>query len=349
MAETLSSLSGSVLRRLSDLAGAYWSREEIDDYVRRRYRELALRTRAFADWTYLENLPAGFTHTADWEEAYGTFRYGVANFTYEQERRRMTEDDRLGPANHTSPFEATGGYLSRAAASTAIPATAEMPATVTEIERALWDARTIDAATILDVQLRDSRYHLTEGEVFAYTWQQDGVRTFRKIRIPAAQADTYTVTGSWGAVRSLGDVTSTSLSGTWGIPRRIPGQHPLGADRFGAPRRFYRDGTNVRVEHWREGRALTSSADVCELPDRYAAYLRDGAVALALARNGDGQQLRLAAHYGQRWERGIARLVARRRRLVAARVGMLGGGATRPRRNGPPRPRLPWQFGQEMR
>jgi hypothetical protein len=343
----------------------------------------------FPDWTYLENLPRGFACTAMWEEPFLAFRYGRANFTSVDELRLLGEKDRNGPANHTSPFEATDGWLSLAGASTAIPATAELPATVTEIERVLWDKATIDATHPRAARQMDTRYQETKGEVFAYTWREDGVRTLRKIRVPAAQADTYVVNGWWGILRDPADVTTDTPTGTWGIPRRIPGHHPMGAFRFGLPRRCYRDEKNVRVEHWRMSRFITPLAigtvlteipafdprafdsgafqassrplgsnvatlpynpnEVCELPQRYALYLVDYAIYRCLGRRGPGQSLDLSKHYEMRWGRGLARIKQRLERVQHTRAGTLGSPA-RVLGHGPPRgPRLPHSYGSRVR
>ena len=146
-----------------------------------------------------------------------------------------------------------------------------------------------------------------------------------------------------GAARHTGDTTS----GSRGIPRCVPTQYPIGSNHWGTPRRVYRDGTNVKVEHWRSGRSL-DDADGCELPARYAYYLRDYAQARALTRVGPGQDNVLGKHYGERWQRGVARVIRRRELLQSPRVGtltpapVLGGGR-------PPRPKLPWNYGRTIR
>jgi hypothetical protein len=407
MSLTLRQLQGEVSRRLGDSAAAIWPVPEVTSYLQAGYRQIATTLPVFWDVLYLENLPRGFSYTQPWERTYlrgpATFDYGVANYTADFERR-VAGDERLryGPANHTSPFEATDGALSRAHATTTIPATADLPATVTALDRVTWDQRGIDALSKRVAEDSDSRYQFTRGEVYGYLWQQDGIRTLRKVRVPAAQADTVTVDGSmgilrrptdlstdtvvlgeeepiggsWGLPRSLGlgGVTGTSgtwgsprgvysgtVTGTWGVPRaqpaftsyfglprRIPGQHPMGAERFGLPRRPYLERTNVRVEHYRQGATFTALTDVCELPDRYALYLRDYAQARCYAREGPGHDPTLAAHFDQRWARGLARILRRVQTVTRERVTVLGGdGAPMMRR--PPRPQLPWAYGSRVR
>jgi hypothetical protein len=231
-----------------------------------------------------------------------------------------------------------------------IAATVDVPATVTEIERATWDGMTLEATTPQRAQRIDPRYQLTKGEVYAYTFRQDGMRTFRKIRVPATTADTYAATGtSWGLLRSTADLSTTTPTGSWGIVRRLPTTYAMGWDApWGTPRRAYRTGKNVCIEHWREGRPMVAASDVCELPDHYARYLRDYAQARCLGRSGPGQDQRLSAHYDQRWLRGLERIKRRVALVNRAHVGTLGG-TTGVLGGAPPRPRLPWNYGQRVR
>jgi hypothetical protein len=374
---TLGELVTAVLTRLGDLPQRIWTQEEATFHLVAGYQELATTLGVFWDQLYLENLPRGASYSQPWERAFvvrfpGGFDYGYANFTAEFERR-MLGDERLryGPANHTSPFEATDGLLARAGASTAIPATAEVPKTVTRLERATWDNRGIEALQARTLQQGDSRYEITKGEVFGYTWQKDGLRTLRKVRVPSAQADTATINGSWGGLRDPTDLSTDTITGygvaafdddgfsdgfftddthaaLWGVPRRIPGHHPLGTVRFGLCRRPYLEGKNVRVEHFRHGRAMVQAHDVCELPDRYTIYLRDYAQARLLERPGPGQDLKLAAHFDQRWARGLARITRRLDVVDRERTAVLGGdGPSLTTR--PPRPSRPWAYGSTVR
>lgn len=351
----LADLRDDVLTRLGDPHTVIWTTAEVDARLRDGYLLLASTLHVFWDQVFLENLPASFSYTQPWEKEYlsqiGGFDAGCANFTAEVDRRALGDErQRYGPANHTSPFEATDGWLSNVGLDTSIPATAELPTTLTAIDRVLWDRRAIDAMEARRIQAVDSRYEITKGEVYGFLWQKDGIRTLRKVRVPAAQSDSPTVTGNWGIVRNPSAVATTDAtpSGTWGIPRQIPGQHPMGATFWGTPRRFFLDGKNVRVEHFRQGRAMTAPTDVCELPDRYALYLRDYAQGKCLARPGPGQDLQLADHFDQRWQRGLAR-IARRLRLVDAQRVVVMGGDGRPSVSRPPRPSRPWPYGSVVR
>ena len=346
---TLADLRETVLRRLGDTQEQVWTHAEVELHLTSGYRRLAFLVRLFWDQLFLENLPPGFSVTQEWEQDYADFAYGVGNFTFEDERRLADWDGMLGPAKHTCPDELS--LMAAMGDPMEMAATVDVPATVTEIERATWDGMALTAMTPQRAQRMDSRYQLTKGEVYAYTFRQDGIRTFRKIRVPSATADAYTVTGSsWGLLRDTTDISTTTPTGTWGIVRQLPLNFAMGfgATPWGAPRRPYRTGKNVCVEHWREGRPMVSPTDVCELPDYYARYLRDYAQARCLGRSGPGQDQRLSAHYDQRWLRGLERIKRRVARVDHAHVGVLGGN-THTLGGPPPRPKLPWAYPQQVR
>jgi hypothetical protein len=354
---TLQDLREQVQHRLGDDDGAIWTTDEVDGNLVDGYLQIATQLPVFWDIAYAENLPRGFSVTQPWEllllDGSGDFNYGVANFTAGFERlagASMGFDSRkrYGPANHTSPFEATDGLLSRAGASTAIPATAELPKTLTKLDRVSWDTRAIDALEPRSYARLDSRFEITTGEVYGFMWQKDGVRTLRKVKVPASQCDTVTVTGSWGVLRTPADLTSTTPTGTWGIARVIEGHHPIGPDVWGAPRRVYLEGKNVRVEHFRQGRVLSASNSVCELPNRYARYIVDYAIGSCLDRPGPGYDALLAKHFLDRWRRGLARIARRLELVDTERVAVMGG-AGQPSVFRPPRPALPWAYGSRVR
>lgn len=333
-------------RALNDASSAFWADAEIDTYVDRAYDDLARASRAIWDIRYAENLPAGFSSTQPWEASFVTFDYGVANYVCDDERTLLGDEGHMvGPAYHTTPADLP--FLDDVRESSPMLATADLPETVTEIDRPTWDNKPIPVLMPSQAERLDSRYELTTGEVGALLASQNGVRTIRKIRVPAEQADAFTVHDTWGICRSMADVSAdTTVSGSWGIPRRVAGHFPMGPERFGMPRRFYQDGKNVRIEHWRKGRSLDEGA--WELPDRSARYARDYALAQCYQRRGPAQDVTLAKHYASRYERGKARLIRRVGQMARQRVGQMGGTATM-RRTGPPRPTLPWQYGSRVR
>jgi hypothetical protein len=354
--KTFGQLLDETQHLLGDDDGVIWTRAQVLVDVQDGYQQIANKLPVFWDAVYLENLPRGFSVTQPWElehlQASGGFNYGVANFTAEFERRAgqslgWDERDRYGPGNHTSPFEATDGLLARAHASTDIPAVAEVPDTVTSLDRVTWDGRGLDVLEPRSFQLLDSRYEITKGEVYAYMWQKDGLRTLRKVRVPAAQCESYTVNGSWGIMRTPADLSSDVPTGTWGVPRIVESQHALGPEGFGLPRRYYKEQKNVRVEHFRQGRRYVNDLTVCELPPRYATYLRDYALSRAYAVPGPGFDLDLSKHYELRWKRDLARVERRTQTVDTEHVYVMGAG--RPNLVGPPRPKYPWQYGSRVR
>jgi hypothetical protein len=223
--------------------------------------------------------------------------------------------------------------------------TITLPAGVVEIERITWDDRALDATVAGRARRWDPRYQLTEGDVVAYTWQQDGPRLLRLIHSPAQQpVPAATYTGTFGIPRTLADVTDATISGTWGIPRNIPEHQPSPAG-FGIPRNFPGGDFYLKIEHWRHFDANCESA---EIPERYWLYLIDYAQWQALKRNGPGQNFKLAQLYKVRWDRGIARIRWRADRQGQQRSARFGGPLDHPLA-GPPRPKLPWQYGSNVR
>lgn len=350
----LRNLAQRVLHRLGDSAQKIWTYEEIVSYIERGAKELTADAHIVWDQAYLENLPAGFNFTADFEAAYAIdgFFYGQAQSTYPDEaaiadEEALIESDDHIVANHTSPADLN--LFAGSSANEASPAVSQLPASMTDLERATWDHRTIEASTTARAQRFDSRYQITEGEVYAYVTQDDGPNSFRKVRVPAAMADIYEYDGAWGVVRNLDTVApDEDITGSWGIPRRIPGWHPMGnTEGFGMPRRFYRDGKNVKIEFFRHPRIDSSMLD-SELPERYFLYLADFAQREALRRNGAGQNYKMAQLYDDRWKRGIERVKRRLQVQNKKRTHRLGGDVLR-YASGPPRPKLPWQYGDDVR
>lgn len=343
---TLTSLCADVLARLGDNDASVWTANEVQTYLRQGYHELALSARAFWDQAYLENQTPGFSCTAAWEVAYLGFDYGVANYTLADERHLEDEGHRIGWGNHTCPAEAFDGWLSDCAAAAVPEALAALPADCLEVERVTWDDGTLTALSPTDVRLNDTRYQNTRGEVLAFVMHKDGLNTLRKIRVPSASADVREVTGTWGSMRDATDFDSTATTATWGVPRRVPGEHPLGSQQWGIARRPHQDGKNLRIEYWREGRDL-DTPEGSELPAHYGLYLRHYAMGRCLARNGPGQDDTLAKYYQARWARDLERIARRRTAHHVARRRVLGE-RDRMSRTGrrPPRPAWPANYEQ---
>jgi hypothetical protein len=347
-AARLADIVERVLHRLGDSAQQIWTYEEILSYVELGGREMAVETKVMWDTAYLECLPPGFSATADWEVAYEAFSYGVAQFTMEDEEPFLAEleldIDEVRRANHTSPSELH--LLEDAVASTEQDGVADLPERLVDVDRATYDEQWVPATTHHRMHRDDHRYQLTRGDVVAFAMEDEGYQRLRFIRVPNVMATIYEFDGSWGVARDVEDTTRDSVSGTWGIPRRVAGHHAFGDTvGFGLPRRFYQDDDNFKLEYWRQPRVEAGDSD---LPTRYWLYLADYAQWRALFRNGAGQNYKLGQLYKDRWVRGLARITSRRERRSIQKVRRMGGDMGFSR-NGPPRPRLPWQYGRQLR
>lgn len=374
-------LRGQTQDRLGDPGQVIWTADEVDGHLVNGYQQIARHTRPFFDWAYLDNLPATFSLTQTWERRYLTasaaaanFDAGVANYTCPDELGLLEETRlQLGPAQSTAPWEILFGHYDAVPCNPAIAALADLPPTLTELDRVTWDKRGIDAMEPRQMSKVDARYEITAGEVYGYMWELDGVFTLRKIRVPAARASTVTADGGFGTLRdptdlvSVDNVTGWETAGfdaggfdneafeveqedtaLWGLPRRWPGHHPIGTEHQGISRHFFLEGTNVRAEIYRQGRALDSGVDECELPERYARYLRDYAMSKLLERRGPGQDLALAKHFGARWARGLDRIQRRTSSINDEHAIVMGGDGMQSLTR-PPRPKLPWQYGSRVR
>lgn len=344
----LSNLVERALHRLGDSEQKIWSYEEILGYIEQGGREIGDSARSTWDVAYLEPLAPHFSATADWEVAYETFFYGVASYTSEDEVSFLEglglEPDDVHHGVHTSPSDLH--VLEDLGLTGSIPGLYELPEDFLDADRAVYDEETVVATTHHRVHLDDHRYQFTRGDVVAFQIEDEGYLTLRMIRVPSEQADLYEYEGSWGLVRDAEDATLASPDGSWGVARQAPGHFTFGSSvGFGVPRRYYIDDDNFKLEYWRQPRVSETDSD---LPFRYWLYLADFAQWKALWRNGPGQNYKLGQLYKDRWERGIARINSRRERRAIQKVRRMGGDVGYSR-NGPPRPRYPWQYGSRVR
>ncbi len=363
----LANLCSRVLHRLGDSDETIWTESEIDTYIQQAAFMMVTMTKFIWDQIYVENIPAGFHCNCEDEVALtdNEFYYGVAACTFEDELEYgeaagLWIADEVTFGNHTSPAELP--YLVAINANIQAPPTAELPRSLVHIERSAWDHMTMSALSTRSLIDTDSQFQLTRGETFGWTWRMDGARTFRKVQPPSSIAQLMITDGSFGIARNVDEASGQDSTGTWGIPRRIPGWHPMGwTVGFGMPRRFYYDTLNVKVEHWRkingsEGVECRMSNLVNgaiprlagEIPRHYFMYIADYCQWRALLRNGPGQNYKLAELYKGRWERNLGRLASRISRKDNTRISRLGGSGPSPG-GGPPRPRLPWQYGSRVR
>ena len=345
---TLSTLVGVVQRRLGDDDATVWTADQIAGAFRLALRELASEVRAFWDQTYLENRPPSFSYTSESDGLVASVDYGQANYTCADEREFLDETRRVGPANHTCPSEWADGWLADCGASTAPSVVQQLPDDVLLLDRVTWHWGRIQGLTPRDARALDPRYEITRGPVYAYLWRLDGPHALRQIRVPASSSAPFSVTGTFGVLRDPIDLSGDTVSGSWGLPRRIAGQHNLHGEMWGAPRRPFTDAMTTKVEYWRDGHWTGATGEVCELPEMYARYLVHFVMHHCLQHSGPGQDLKLAEWYQARWTRCLDRLKARISRIASERISQMGGHEY-PIGGAPPRPQRPFNYPQDTR
>lgn len=341
----LSDLRDQLQHRLGDTNEAIWPSSELDDYVKEGYNALTMATGCLWATDVAPDFAFAFTHTSPFEAAYfqgGWTQAGCAQFTSEFERDYI--DNAVGPANHTQHWEYNDGYVTAAGASTEISPIVDLPEELHEIERATWDSRRIEPLPSRWLEQNDPRYELNKGQVNNYAQDKDGLRRLRKWQVPSAAYEPYELDDDdevWGVLIQIPDVTSSTPIGQWGDFVQVPGEHAIG-DQWGVIVGVYKETSNMRMEYRRRGAELTDSQPF-EIPDRYTVYVRHYAQARALEREGDGQDLELAAHYDARYKAGVQRMLKRKQAVQFQRKYVIGGNADRPQRQ--PLVRLPWQYG----
>ena len=338
MAKTLSEVQSDVMRRLGDTSAQIWSSGEVQSLIREGYNELAIRTKCFWDFRYLDDLPYTANYTGSWEKNYLTVAHN--QFSHTDDWESAYDNTGLDPGNHTSAWEwdyITTQYVS---------ALNELPENCYEIERATWDSQRLVAATHHELSA-DPRYEFTEGRVSAYSHEKDGLRKIRKYRKPSTTTDRYTFTGQWGIARDVSDVDSSTPTGTWGVLRFLSGQAATGGP-WGLVRSITIESSDsMKIEFFRRGDTLTGVSSKLEFPDVYVKYVRHYVMGRALERKGPGQDVDLANHYLLRFESGVERIRKRKSRIASMRTMQLGGAVNIRRR--PPRPKLPWAYGRVAR
>jgi len=103
--------------------------------------------------------------------------------------------------------------------------------------------------------------------------------------------------------------------------------------------------TKFYVEYYRIGSKLVDT-DTFEIPEHYVRAVVFFALGCARMRRGDGQDLKRAAAYMAKWQEVVDR-ANRRNQQVRKRMQpiVVGGGGRSIVRSRPPRPALPWNFG----
>jgi hypothetical protein len=347
---TVVSLCDTLQRQLGQVtANPLWSTDELEEYITEGYNALVMTTGCLWATDVAPDSAYAFNYTSRFESDYfvgGDVVSGLAQFTSECERD--FNDNGSGPANHNFHWEHNHAHTTDAELPTEISALHDLPENLYDIERAVWQTRRIAAERSRHFEGDDHRYELSKGPVDAYLQDKDGLRRLRKWRVPAAPYDPYDVdedSEEYGILVSIADTEiddDTPQGAQSGDFVQVAGQHMMG-DPWGVIVAIYKETANMRYEYRRRG---TGDCTELEIPARYQTYVRHYAQARALEREGDGQDLELAAHYQARYEAGVARMLKRRSSMHYQQKYVLGGGR-RPETR--PVLRLPYSYGRAVR
>ena len=343
---TLQELRSDVQRRLGDSSAAIWTSARIDEFIQDGADAVTIRTGCLWGMDVLPDVAAAFSITAEWEKEFltgGMELSGIANFTAAFERDYM--DDGIGPANHNHHWEFNDGHVD----TTLCEGVADLPDDLYEIERSTWNNRRIDPLRSRELEMPDSSYELTAGDVTGYLQDKDGFSRLRKYRVPSAAYEPYGLDDPeeiWGVLVDVSDIDSATPEGTWGDFINLSGEESMG-DPWGVVVAIYKAQRAVRIEYTRRAVDLANNQGF-ELPERHVVCVRNYAMARALECDGSGQELMLAAHFDARYEYGIARIMKQRSAVISNRKIVMGSRSTNGR-TGPPLVRLPPEYGTPVR
>jgi hypothetical protein len=107
------------------------------------------------------------------------------------------------------------------------------------------------------------------------------------------------------------------------------------------------DHYNTRVEYFRRGAQLTLATDEFDIPEWAVKYIRFFAMHQAFERKGKAQDPKMSEHFRQRWVDGVARLRHRKELSFEALVGRFDEEIRKDVK--PPRPKMPWPYGREVK
>ncbi len=349
MTVTLVELATATLYRLGDTDSAIWA-GEIEQYIQQGYDELTKLTGCLLGVALAPDYAMAFTITEEWEGDYvivsdDHYINGPAQFTAEFERDLIDNAD--GPANHNYHWEFNNGYVDW---QTLVSALVDLPEDLHEIERAVWNTKRIEPLRSQDVEWEDSRYELNKGQVESYLQDKDGIGILRKWRVPSTAYTPYSFDADsddgLGILRDITDIIDLDvISYGFGDLVQVDGVNVF--EDYGILGPIYKEQNNVRIEYRRRGATLSDSQNF-EIPDRYTTYVRHYAMARALEREGDGQDLELSAHYQARYEAGLARMKKRKHAMFYQKELVMGSASSH-RGHKPPRPRLPYNYGRVVR
>lgn len=342
---TVDEIETVLARRLGDSSHVIWAQDELTLYLKEGYNRLTIdtgclwATEVAPDYAFASNHT--FLFEAELLDANNDLA-GPAQFTSEFERDYINYA--TGPSNHNHHWEFNEGHVEDAGALTEVSALVDLPEDLYEIERSTWNSRRLSALRSRNFENDDSRYELSKGEVEAYTQDKDGVRRLRKWRVPSAPfipPEMDDESSEFGVIVDISDFDDSTPLSKWGDFVQVAGEHGFG-DPFGVIVGVYSDTSNMRYEYRRRGVDL--DIECFEIPQRYVTYVRHYAQARALEREGDGQDLELAAHYDARYADGVARMLKRQQAMAYQKKYVMGGAPKMDRRL--PLARLPWAYGK---
>jgi hypothetical protein len=345
---TLNDLISGTLGRLDDDDAEIYSRDEIGVYVKDGYDQLCRRSRCLWDMAYIENLPAVGNYSSDEEfemmkQVPGVLLTGKRNFTREVDRE-FAPAGSVGPAACSTHADIPMMDLIEGVESKANPM-GQLPREMVEVERATHDLVTLLGEFSYGMSREiNNRYESQGGDPGWFTLDKDGIFTLRRYPTGDGEAVYGEVSGYWGLETYDSEYTG-SIVGEWGGLTYDPEEFPIGGP-WGAPTRRHPDTNNTRVEYIRLGRDL--DAYPMEVPRGYKRYIEFWACSRALKRDGPGQDLKLAKHYSDRFEVGVARLTSRVKEAEAEYTGHIGYGPSGAV-SAPLRINLPYNYGRRIR
>lgn len=340
MAKTLAEVIDASLVRLGDTEQLIWDREEMTRYAQEGYDTLCQQAQVILETDYLEDY--GGNLTAEWEKDYleaGMAFFGLMTHTAYWERDYLPQDGTAQDiADHTAHWEKAYRETDT------FRAVYDLPPDLVELERATWNNKRLTPMDPAVTEVADSRYEEETGEVEGYLVNKDGWQRLRKWRVPSIGPDEFTTTGNFGILRDPDDISEDEVTGTWGIPRILPGMH-LMRGPYGFPRRAYQDVNGTRIEFYRRGEELVSENIEFELPDICVKYIQWFCIGRALTRQGPGQDMTLGEHWMSRFATGLARLTRRKSRTTQNKIRRIEDGRSRVGTR-PPLARMPWAYGK---
>lgn len=230
--DRLSTLVARTLRHLGDDPSTpstpLFTTSEIEGYYRDGLEELARATSFLWDRDVLEDQAPPCTHDFEWERSYITSRRKTvsavsaasreaatnleveihirgtqATYTFEWERKHTFLP--FGPGEVSFAWERS--YAPTTSLENA--AVVRLPEEALTVERSTWNDRRITPLMSRELEWMDRNYETGKGNVDGYTMDKDGLRSFRKWKIPSAQSSSLSATGVVGIPRGLATTQAT--------------------------------------------------------------------------------------------------------------------------------------------